>query len=51
MTLEKEIIKLEKTIALYEKQNYPRIFIAESTQMLEWLKELKRYRENDEVSK
>jgi len=51
MTLEKEIIKLEKTIALYEKQNYPRLVITEAKQMLEWLKELKRYRENDVISK
>lgn len=51
MTLEEEITKLEKTIAFYEKHNYPRLFIAEGTQMLEWLKELKRYRESDEVSK
>lgn len=54
MTLEEEITKLEKTIALYEKQNYPRFVITEATQMievLEWLKELKRYRESDEVSK
>lgn len=51
MTLEEEITKLEKTIALYEKQNYPRFVITEATQMLEWLKELKRYRKNDEVSK
>jgi hypothetical protein len=51
MTLEEEITKLEKTIALYEKQNYPRLVITEATQMLEWLKELKRYRENDVISK
>jgi len=51
MTLEEEITKLEKTIALYEKQNYPRLVITEAMQMLEWLKELKRYRENDVISK
>lgn len=51
MTLEKEIIKLEKTIVIYEKHNYPRLVITEAMQMLEWLKELKRYRESDEVSK
>ena len=51
MTLEEEITILEKNIAFYEKHNYPRLFITEGKQMLEWLKELKRYRENDVVSK
>ena len=51
MTLEEEITKLEKAIAFYEKHNYPRLVITEATQMLEWLKELKRYRESDEVTK
>lgn len=51
MTLEEEITKLEGDIKYYEKMNYPGIAISEGKQMLEWLKELKRYRESDEVTK
>lgn len=51
MTLEQGISEYEKSVEYYKRKNYPQSTIDDALQMIEWLKELKRYRESDEVTK